>query len=127
MNIVLKGLPLGWSSFISMFGVDLTRSPKPTFSNLIERLQSEEYWKKGKQVKTTKEAMAVTRHFGKGRGRGRFQPHNQGNYHPQNNANFHNPCDLWAQGKQLQLLQQTRSLGSKVTVISNYLMIRFIC
>lgn len=91
MHIVLKGLPISWGPFVSMFGADLSRTPKPTYSSLVERLQSEEYWRKGKQIEATEEAMAVTRQFG--RGRGRFQPRNDGHYQPHGNApgNFRFP------------------------------------
>lgn len=71
IHIVLQGLPLSWSPIVEIFRADLSRSPKPTYSNLVQRLQSDEYWRKGKQTETNEEAMAVTRSFAR---RGRYQP-----------------------------------------------------
>lgn len=40
---VLGGLPLNWGPFISMFESELNRTPPPTYGDLIERLNIEEY------------------------------------------------------------------------------------
>lgn len=42
---VLGGLPSSWGPFVSTFGNKLTDLAPPTYGDLIERLQTEEYWR----------------------------------------------------------------------------------
>lgn len=70
MHIVLRGLPKSWGPFIFVFGCDLSRQPQPTYSNLVERLQGEEYWRHGYQEDPTEQVLLASRFCPSG-GRGR--------------------------------------------------------
>lgn len=40
---ILGRLPLSWGPFVSTFGSELSRRPPPTYGDLVERLNTEEY------------------------------------------------------------------------------------
>lgn len=46
--IVLDGLPYAWSAFVSTFSGELSRTPKPSYGDLVSRMLTEELWRSGK-------------------------------------------------------------------------------
>ena len=72
IHITLKGLPSTWSHFVSNFSGELTRSPPPTYHDLVGRLHSEQFYKDGQQRDADKESNLVS-HFSH-RGHQAFRP-----------------------------------------------------
>lgn len=57
MYIVLNGLPSDYESFVSNFSADLSKNPPPNFTDLVERLQSEEFWKLSRRTNIEEEVL----------------------------------------------------------------------
>lgn len=60
--IVRNGLPLNQASFVSNFGADLFYGPRPTYGELVECMQAEDFWRLFKRRDVHEEAL-LTSHF----------------------------------------------------------------